>query len=144
MSEEHDMKRDDNMEQAETALTPDSKEDIGFWKDLIHQGRLVWYLLRDPEVPFYLKILPLAAILYVIIPTDLIPDLALGVGQLDDITALVVGAKVFIEMAPPHVVSHYLRMMRGQGDESVDQELDESIIIEGDFNPVEKSPEDLE
>ncbi|MCZ7668954.1 MAG: DUF1232 domain-containing protein [Chloroflexi bacterium] len=62
-----------------------------------------WYsrLIRDPEVPIYLKVVPFVGLLYVIMPIDLITDFAPVIGQLDDITALIVGAKVFIELAPP-------------------------------------------
>ena len=38
------------------ALTA-SVKDEGFWKEMWHQIRLVWQLIRSPEVPLYLKIL---------------------------------------------------------------------------------------
>ena len=69
--------------------------------------RLVWQLIRSPEVPLYLKILPALAFIYILIPTDFIPDFIPGLGQLDDLTALIVGAKVFIELAPQDVVARH-------------------------------------
>ncbi len=95
----------------ESALTPRMKEP-GFWREMWQQARLVYYLIRDPEVPFYLKLLPFTAVIYLLFPFDLLPDLAPVIGQLDDITALLVGAKVFIELAPPHVVARHMQRIR--------------------------------
>ena len=114
--------------------------------------RLVFRLIRDPEVPFYLKFVPFAGLLYLIMPIDLITDFAPVIGQLDDITALIVGAKVFIELAPPHVVARHLQEIRVQdGYETVLEgevvdKLDDAIIIDPDTGDtiVQKEPEDLE
>jgi uncharacterized membrane protein YkvA (DUF1232 family) len=47
--------------------------------------RLTWRLLRDPKVAPYAKVvLPILALIYLISPIDLIPDLILGLGQIDD------------------------------------------------------------
>jgi uncharacterized membrane protein YkvA (DUF1232 family) len=150
--DDQDITQEENVEAAETSLTSRVKDE-GFWRELWHQVRLVWYLVRDPDVPFYLKALPLAAVLYVLIPTDLIPDVLPGLGQLDDITALVLGGKIFIELAPPHVVSRYLEAMRrhkdnAQGDREINGEpandnIAESIIIEGEYEEVEASADEL-
>lgn len=149
-NDDQDIAQEENVEAAETSLTSRVKDE-GFWKELWHQVRLVWYLVRDPDVPVYLKALPLAAVLYVLIPTDLIPDVIPGLGQLDDITALVVGGKIFIELAPPHVVSRYLDAMRRHVDEVkgdsdngelANDNIAESIIIEGDYEEVEANVDD--
>lgn len=105
------------------------------------QARLVYYLLRDPKVPFYLKLVPFAAVLYLLWPVDLLPDVLLGLGQLDDLTALLVGSKVFIEMAPPHLVAHYMNQIRvSDGFAGVD-EVNEKIIIDPQPDVVEKKNE---
>jgi uncharacterized membrane protein YkvA (DUF1232 family) len=77
-------------EHEESDLT-EATRDEGFWREMWHQIRLVLYLVRDPDVPIYLKLLPLAALIYILIPTDFIPDVFPVVGQLDDLTALIVG-----------------------------------------------------
>ncbi|MDX1614381.1 MAG: DUF1232 domain-containing protein [Candidatus Promineifilaceae bacterium] len=109
--------------------------DEGLWRELWQQIRLVWFLLRDPEVPLYLKLLPVVAVVYTLVPADLVPDIFPFLGQLDDITALLVGGKVFIEMAPPHVVARYMQAMRlTREDErgTEEQDLNEAIVIEGE------------
>lgn len=124
----------------------------GFWREVWQQIRLVFRLIRDPEVPFYLKFVPFAGLLYLVMPIDLITDFAPVVGQLDDITALIVGAKVFIELAPPHIVARHLHEIRAQDGyetilegEIVDK-LDDAIIIDPDTGNtiVQKEPEDIE
>ena len=84
----------------------------GFWAELWQQVRLVYYLMRDRDVPIYLKLLPFLALGYLIFPIDALPDIAPFVGQLDDLTVLLIGAKVFIELAPQPVVARYQEMLR--------------------------------
>jgi uncharacterized membrane protein YkvA (DUF1232 family) len=108
--------------------------DPAFWRELWNQARLVYHLMRDPEVPFYLKLLPLAALAYVIFPADLAPDLVPVLGQIDDLMALLVGAKVFVEMAPPHVVERYQR-----GFDAPDEDpLRDAIIVDAEHEPLKE------
>ncbi len=46
--------------------------------------------VRDPRTPFAAKVLPLMGLLYLIWPIDLIPDVLPVLGQLDDVTILVI------------------------------------------------------
>ena len=92
---------------------PEQLEDIGFFREVWQQIRLVFYLLKDREVPIYLKAIPFVGILYALFPLDIIADFVPVLGQLDDLTLLLIGAKVFIEVAPPQVVARYIAQMRG-------------------------------
>lgn len=85
-----------------------SKNDPGFFAELWQQAKLVFQLFLDRDVPIYLKILPVAAIAYLLFPVDFLPDIVPGLGQIDDLTILLLGAKIFIEMAPQDVVNRYL------------------------------------
>ncbi len=93
--------------------TDDKLKDVGFLGELWQQIRLVFYLVKDRDVPIYLKVLPFLGVLYTLFPIDIITDVVPVLGQLDDLTVLLIGAKVFIEMAPPQVVARYLDQMRG-------------------------------
>jgi uncharacterized membrane protein YkvA (DUF1232 family) len=117
----------------------------GFLGELWQQARLIYRLFLDPEVPFYIKLLPVAAAAYLLFPFDFLPDVIPGFGQLDDITILIVGAKMFIELAPQHVVERYLREMQSVGNKSsqagdqlpddsysYDQNIIDGIILEDD------------
>lgn len=88
---------------------PANRRDIGFWRELWQQGRLVWRLMNDSEVPFYLKFLPLLTIFYLISPFDFLPGI-----PLDDVTAIFAGMKIFIELVPPHIVAGHLEAIRQQ------------------------------
>jgi uncharacterized membrane protein YkvA (DUF1232 family) len=58
---------------------------MGPWQNL----RFTWRMLRDPRVAPYAKVvLPILALVYLISPIDLIPDMILGLGQVDDIGVL--------------------------------------------------------
>jgi uncharacterized membrane protein YkvA (DUF1232 family) len=142
----------ENNNKMESDLTVATKDE-GFWREMWHQVRLVLHLVRDPKVPLYLKLLPLAAVIYVLIPTDFIPDVFPVVGQLDDLTALIVGGKIFIELAPQKVVAQYLESMRQKREELSEEdsqspdELSESgdqggVIIEGDYEEVDLNEDD--
>jgi uncharacterized membrane protein YkvA (DUF1232 family) len=127
------------------------RRDAGFWREFWRQVRLVWYLFRDPEVPAYLKLLPVAAVLYALMPFDLIPDMIVGLGQLDDLTILLLGGKVFIEMSPPEVVARYLKAMRRAavaedlleeaGETAQDTEVSDAITLNPDSYQVDKTEE---
>ena len=114
---------------------PEQVRDPGFWRDIWHQIRLVLSLLRDPEVPVYLKLLPAAAVVYVLFPLDFAPDFYPVLGQLDDLTALLVGAKVFVELAPPAAVARHLAEITGEAPGSKAEEddpLKEAIIVDAE------------
>lgn len=120
---------------------PEQMRDPGFWRDIWHQIRLVFSLLRDPEVPVYLKLLPLAAVGYVLFPIDFAPDFYPVLGQLDDLTALLVGAKVFVELAPPTAVARHMAEITGKGHggkEDADEDaLKDAIIVDADHEMVD-------
>ena len=49
-----------------------------------HELRLVWAMLRDARTPAIAKLTAIVALLYVISPLDLIPDVLPILGWLDD------------------------------------------------------------
>lgn len=78
--------------------------------------QLAWRLLRDPRVAPRLKLVaPIIAALYVVSPIDLVPDLLLGLGQLDDLgvlaVLLVVLSRLMPRLAPEYVLREHKRAM---------------------------------
>jgi len=69
--------------------------------------RLAWRLLREPRVPVLAKAVPVLAILYVISPIDVIPDVLPVIGQVDDIGILVLAVKAFLKICPSGVAAHH-------------------------------------
>ena len=84
-----------------------------FLGELMQQIKLVYYLIRDRDVPIYLKVLPFLGVLYVLFPIDIITDVIPVLGQIDDLMILTIGAKVFIEMDSANVVATYMDQLRG-------------------------------
>ena len=126
----------------------DLGETAGVLASIIKNARLVWRLLRDPDVSAWLKTIPLASLLYLLFPFDFLPDLALGLGQLDDIAVILLGVKLFIELCPQEIVRHHLREMssvRGSYrvvDEEPSQEPAPSSYIEAPYHVIEEGEEE--
>ena len=89
-------------------MTPASAEkQVNMLSALMDQIRLVWYLLTDGKVSLLTKAIIPVALLYVVSPIDFIPDVILGLGQLDDLGVIMVGLAMFIRMCPPELVQYY-------------------------------------
>jgi len=110
-------------------------------QDMVRQACLAWRLFWDRRVPLWAKLIPPAALAYVLSPVDIIPDVALGLGQLDDIAVLLIGVKLFIELAPPEVVREHLLALGAHIKEwhVVEEEGGPSVVIEGEYKV--KGPE---
>jgi uncharacterized membrane protein YkvA (DUF1232 family) len=108
-----------------------SPQNVGAVVQIIRTLRLVWRLLGDSRVPIFPKLIILAAAIYVISPVDLIPDLILGLGQLDDLGVAMLAIAVFIQLCPPAVVDEHRRAIAGESGGSAKPSDDETI--EGSF-----------
>jgi uncharacterized membrane protein YkvA (DUF1232 family) len=112
----------------------DVTNQVGVLQSLLNRGRLVWRLLRDPRVPVYLKVIPAAAVLYVLSPLDFIPDIAVGLGQLDDIGILLVGLEGFIAMCPQHIVDEHLAAIQGGQGYTPSSRSSRADTIDGEWH----------
>lgn len=84
----------------------------GMIQDTLLRIKLIIKLMGDRRVNPWLKILPVAGILYLISPIDLIPDVVFPViGELDDIAILWLTNHFFIEFCPPDVVREHVRKL---------------------------------
>ena len=92
-------------------VRPDAKEAASLLSEVVREARLIWYLLTDGRVSSWVKMIPLATLLYILSPLDLLPDPILGLGQLDDLGALMLGVKLFKEMCPREIVREHLERM---------------------------------
>ncbi|MEP6680207.1 MAG: DUF1232 domain-containing protein [Chloroflexota bacterium] len=86
-------------------------------------ARVVWGLMRDPRTPIGLKAILAAALAYVVLPVDLIPDAIPILGQADDLTVLLLVLDLFIQNAPAEVrAEHMARAKNGTADLDRDME----------------------
>lgn len=84
----------------------------GFW----FRVRLTWRLLQDDRVPIWLKVIPFGAFLYLFSPIDIIPDVFLVIGQVDDIMILVGSMELFERFAPADIVAEHRLMLEQEAD----------------------------
>jgi hypothetical protein len=95
----------------------------GVFHNLGIQLKLILRLLADRRVNIFLKLLPIGALLYF-----LIPDLVLG--PLDDALVIWLGGFLFIELCPQDVVQEHMDELSKviPGDLKDPPEPDEDII----------------
>jgi uncharacterized membrane protein YkvA (DUF1232 family) len=121
-------------------VPPDDTSALLAWlQDVARQARLAWRLFWDERVPLWTKLIPPAALAYLLFPIDIIPDVALGLGQLDDVAVLLMGVKLFIELSPPEVVREHLLALGARIKEwhVVDEGVGPPVVIEGDYEIAE-------
>jgi uncharacterized membrane protein YkvA (DUF1232 family) len=83
-------------------------QNSGFFQDLVLRIKLILRLIGDQRVNFLLKLLPIAAAIYVISPVDLIPGAVLPViGALDDAAVIWLGTTLFVALCPEEVVQEH-------------------------------------
>ncbi len=106
-------------------------EPFGALGQIVQTLRLVWRLMQDPRVPIFPKVIVPAAIIYVLSPIDLLPDLILGLGQVDDIAIFLFSIKFFIEMCPPEIVEEHRRALTISPMRSEDAQEN---VVEGSYH----------
>ena len=104
-------------------------------QEVVQQGKLTWNLLMDPRVPLLTKAIPIAAVAYLLMPIDVVPDVLLGLGQLDDVAIMLMGLRMFLEFAPADVVREHLRRIASQGHWSVEEsdKKNKDDVVDGQF-----------
>ncbi len=85
--------------------------------------------------------MPLATLVYLFLPVDLLPDPVLGLGQVDDLVLILLGLKMFVSLCPPDVVAE-LEGGNAKAEEAAWRPSVEEIIDVEPQLPEEASPED--
>jgi hypothetical protein len=85
----------------------------GFWNGFTNYFKLIARLMADSRVSPLLKLLPVGTLIYLVVPTDLMPLL-----PIDDAAIIWLGTYFFIELCPPEVVEEHRAAlnMLSQGD----------------------------
>ncbi len=77
------------------------------FRAIIDQVWLTWKLMFDARVPTWMKLVAVLPLIYVLSPIDLIPDVILGLGQLDDLGVVLVGMRLFESLVPEYIVQEH-------------------------------------
>ncbi|HLV44684.1 MAG TPA: YkvA family protein [Aggregatilineales bacterium] len=113
------------------------EEQVGLLRGLYERAVLTWKLLWDRRVGFWPKLIPFLGLVYLLSPVDLLPELLVGalgpLVALDDIGVATLVLNLFVQAAPPDVVSEYLREMRGRRFSPDDEDVIDSTAEEVDW-----------
>ncbi len=77
-------------------------------------AKLYWRLFRDSRVGWLPKIVLVAGLAYLVIPTDLLPDILArfaGLGLADDAVVMIIALKAFIKLCPRTVVEEHVHLI---------------------------------
>lgn len=96
-------------------MDPRRQRNIGLLQERWEDLQVVWRLIQDREVSLALKLIPILAVLYLLSPIDIVPDFMLGIGQIDDLTILVVALATFLRLVPPANVERARGNLSGEG-----------------------------
>ena len=126
---------DDNSSNHWLEISPDDNA----WQDLVRQIKLFWRLLKDRRVPIWIKAIPALSLAYLAVPVDFVPDILVGLGQLDDLAVLALGFRLFVSLAPPDIVREHLNdLIPAAGRwKVIDGEAELGTVIDGESEPVD-------
>ena len=110
----------------------------GLWTLLSMTGipRLIFRLMLDSRVSFWLKLLLPAAIVYIISPLDLVPDFIPLLGRIDDVLALVVAGLLLILLTPRDVLMDIAGAPVQEGGSR--RPDDGSTVIDGEYRRLDE------
>ena len=97
--------------------------------------RLIMKLLMDRRVPIRAKLVVPAAIVYLLIPFDIVPDFIPFSGWIDDILVMLLAAAMFLMMAPRDVLMEHLGRARSKRSGN-------DKVIDGDYKLLEDDKPD--
>ena len=103
----------------------------GTTTQIVNRIKLIWRLMTDGRVNALLKTLPVASLIYLVMPADFLPEIALPlIGVLDDAAIMWLGSYLFVELCPPDVVQEHMTALGSEpravtDDDVVDGEATE-------------------
>ena len=73
------------------------------WAVLRGDARQLWFALRHPSAPGWLKLGSALIVLYVLSPIDLIPDVLPVIGIVDDLVLVPLASRWLLKRLPPDI-----------------------------------------
>ena len=102
----------------------------------INMNRLPTLFLRlmlDKRVPLKLKILPVIAVVYLLLPWDFIPDLMPLIGWIDDIVVVILSIGIFFVFGPLSILTRNI----GQNRDLNNEQPVNGKVVEGKYRVVD-------
>lgn len=104
--------------------------------EIVHHARMVFELLRHPNVNILIKAIPLLALIYWIVPTDLIPIIPV-VSATDDLVVIGIALSLFYFLVPKQVMEEVDARLHGNNANRPSS--DQDTIIDGYFVEVDEN-----
>ncbi|MEQ1758733.1 MAG: DUF1232 domain-containing protein [Vicinamibacterales bacterium] len=103
------------------------------WKiaTLWREMRLGTRLLREPAVPLWAKATLPFALLYLVSPVDILPDVIPGLGEMDDLVILYAALQLFLRVSPSIAVRFHQSAIERRQKFSAMPPSD--VVIDADF-----------
>lgn len=108
-------------------LDKSRKEDQQDFGGIFNNLRLIARLLKDRRVNFLLKLLPIGALIYLIVPVDFLP-----INPLEDAVVLWLGGTLFIELCPDEIVAEHRRALQ-QASSGVDIVERNTDVVDAEY-----------
>jgi uncharacterized membrane protein YkvA (DUF1232 family) len=113
---------------------------LGVFQGFTNRLRLIARLMADRRVNPLIKLIPVGALIYLVVPTDLMPLL-----PFDDAAVLWLGSFLFVEMCPQDVVREHTLAIEQAGASILNDEPEPDApqpdVIDAEFHEVSGSPE---
>ena len=77
------------------------KRPVLLWRLVRGDARRLWFALRHPAAPAWLKVGTALLVLYVVSPVDLIPDVIPVLGVVDDLVLIPLAIRFLLNRLPP-------------------------------------------
>src|SRR5512139_1755225 len=78
----------------------------GMFNEMLLRIKLILRLMGDRRGSPFLKLLPIASLVYLIVPTDFLPLL-----PFDDAAVILLASYLFVELSPPEIVQEHMARM---------------------------------
>lgn len=97
-------------------------------RHLKHQALVVYFVARDPRLPWPVRALALLVAAYALSPIDLVPDFIPVLGLLDDLLLVPLGVALVIRLAPAAVVADARLRAAGTAERPVSRGMAVAIV----------------
>lgn len=89
------------------------KRVVVLWRLVRGDARRLWFALRHPAAPRWLKVGTVLLVLYLLSPVDLLPDTIPLLGIVDDLVIIPFAIRWLLSRLPAHIREEADRRVRG-------------------------------
>ncbi len=115
------------------------KANEGFFREFYNNLKLILRLLKDTRVNFWLKFLPIGALIYLVFPLDVLP-----INPLDDALVIWLGGYLFIELCPQEIVQEHKEALKNHLSAQESEKESQRDVIDGEFKDTDVGDDNLE